>query len=62
MADKSENVKIPQATLEIYREWADATGRSLGGLCNQVLIDAARHFLDGCKGGLNMMSKAKKES
>jgi hypothetical protein len=50
---EKETVKLSGSVLEIYREWATRSGRTLSGLIEKVLSDAAAHYRDGTVAGLD---------
>ncbi len=58
MAEIMESVKVRVATMGIVREWAEASGRTVSGLVNEILGAAASHYLDGTKAGMQLRAEA----
>ena len=58
---ETEAIKLRSVTLATYREWANSTGRSLTGLVDKVLTEAAMHYIDGGIAVINRVEKVRKE-
>ncbi len=56
--DERESVKVRSVTMAVLREWADATDKSVSGLCTDILTSAAGHYMDGVKKGLQLAQEA----
>jgi len=49
----STSIAIRSVTHEAIRDWAAATGRTVGGLIDVILTDAVKHYSEGRKAGLD---------
>ncbi len=54
---RAESIRIRSETIAIYRAWAENTGRSVVGLIELVLMQAAQHYLDGLNPTLHESNK-----